>query len=284
MSTEEFAPFTLEELGSEGVTALPAKEVMSILDLAADIDLAIDGAAPIDLAVALNANIMAPIEAAVSANLLSNDSTSQGMARPDCGGQPPHVRRRDRDRYPGQPHGGGGAARDGWLAHLRAYQRAVDPWTREVEPRLHPQARGHDAAHRCRIAALSWAWLPPGNYRPIAPGDKGLLTQVLPSAHHPDDVTAAARVPPQAAPVGVGASADHRLASRAPLQATFPEGRALPSRSHPLLSIVLVPREGAHGQSQPSEQPWVFPFDKPLPLDRGTTRPRRTTPPTTRDL
>jgi len=39
MSTEEFAPFTLEDLGREGVTALPAKEVMSILDLAADIDL-----------------------------------------------------------------------------------------------------------------------------------------------------------------------------------------------------------------------------------------------------
>src|SRR3954470_22367803 len=80
MSAEEFTPFTHEELGMEGVTALPAKEVMSILDLAADIDLAIDGAAPIDLAVALNANIMAPIEAAVSANLLSDDSTSQGMA------------------------------------------------------------------------------------------------------------------------------------------------------------------------------------------------------------
>ena len=80
MSTDEFAPFTAEELAAEGVTALPDKEVISILDLAADIDLAIDGAAPIDLAVALNANIVAPIDAAVSANLLSNGSTSQALA------------------------------------------------------------------------------------------------------------------------------------------------------------------------------------------------------------
>ena len=80
MSTDEFAPFTAEELAIEGVTALPDKEVISILDLAADVDLAIDGAAPIDLAVALNANIMAPIDAAVSANLLSDNSSSQALA------------------------------------------------------------------------------------------------------------------------------------------------------------------------------------------------------------
>ena len=80
MSTDEFAPLTAEELAAEGVTALPDKEVVSILDLAADIDLAIDGAAPIDLAIALNANVVAPIDAAVSANLLSNGSTSQALA------------------------------------------------------------------------------------------------------------------------------------------------------------------------------------------------------------
>src|SRR5436190_10792574 len=78
--SDELARLTPEELGSEGITALPDKEVVSILDLAADIDLAIDGAAPIDLAVALNANIMAPIEGAVSANLLSDNSTSQALA------------------------------------------------------------------------------------------------------------------------------------------------------------------------------------------------------------
>src|SRR3989337_3650485 len=80
MSTDEFAPFTPEELAAEGVTALPDKEVVSILDLAADIDIAIDGAAPIDLAIALNANVVAPIDAAVSANLLSDGSTAEAIA------------------------------------------------------------------------------------------------------------------------------------------------------------------------------------------------------------
>ena len=79
MSTE-FTPYTAEEMAAEGVTALPDKEVISILDLAADIDLAIDGAAPIDLAIALNANVVAPIDAAVGANLLSNGSTAEALA------------------------------------------------------------------------------------------------------------------------------------------------------------------------------------------------------------
>src|SRR5687767_15812381 len=80
MSTDDLEPLTAEELAAEGVTALPDKEVISILDLAADVDLAIDGAAPIDLAVALNANVVAPIDAAVSANLLSDSSSSQALA------------------------------------------------------------------------------------------------------------------------------------------------------------------------------------------------------------
>ena len=80
MSTNEPAPLTPEELSGEGVTALPDKEVVSILDLAADVDLAIDGAAPIDLAVALNANVVAPIDGAVSANILSDGSTAQALA------------------------------------------------------------------------------------------------------------------------------------------------------------------------------------------------------------
>src|SRR5919112_1399681 len=80
MNSDEFAPYTPEELAAEGVSALPDKEVVSILDLAADVDLAIDGAAPIDLAVALNANVVAPIDAAVSANLLSDGSTAQALS------------------------------------------------------------------------------------------------------------------------------------------------------------------------------------------------------------
>ena len=65
-----------EELAAEGATALPDKEVLSLLDLNADIDLALDAAAPIDLAIGANANIAAPIEAAASANVLSPDAVS----------------------------------------------------------------------------------------------------------------------------------------------------------------------------------------------------------------
>ena len=69
-----------DELASQGATALPDKEVVSILDLNADINLAIDAAAPIDLAVAANANVAAPIDAAVGANILSLDSTAQALS------------------------------------------------------------------------------------------------------------------------------------------------------------------------------------------------------------
>ena len=69
-----------EELGAEGVTALPDKEVVSILDLNADINLAIDAAAPIDLGAAANANVAAPIEAGVGANVLSVGSAAEGLS------------------------------------------------------------------------------------------------------------------------------------------------------------------------------------------------------------
>ena len=70
-----------EELGSESATALPDKEVVSILDLNADVNLAVDAAAPIDLAVAANANVAAPIDAAVAANVGSAGATAQALAQ-----------------------------------------------------------------------------------------------------------------------------------------------------------------------------------------------------------
>jgi hypothetical protein len=69
-----------DELAAQGITALPDKEVASILDLNADLDLNLDIAAPIDLAVAANANVAAPIDAAVGANILSAGSSAQAMA------------------------------------------------------------------------------------------------------------------------------------------------------------------------------------------------------------
>ncbi len=80
MSQDELTPLSSQELAAEGATALPAKEVISLLDLNADLDLGLDVAAPIDLAVAANANVAAPIDAAVGANVLSNGSTAAAMA------------------------------------------------------------------------------------------------------------------------------------------------------------------------------------------------------------
>jgi hypothetical protein len=71
---------TPEELEAEEVTALPDKEVASILDLNVDANIALDLAAPIDLAVAANANVAAPIDAAVGANVLSAGSTAQALS------------------------------------------------------------------------------------------------------------------------------------------------------------------------------------------------------------
>lgn len=73
-------PLSDAELAAQSGTALPDKEVVSILDLNADLNLALDLAAPVDLAVAANANVAAPIDAAVSANILSAGSTSAALA------------------------------------------------------------------------------------------------------------------------------------------------------------------------------------------------------------
>jgi hypothetical protein len=71
---------TPQELAAEAITPLPDKEVVSLLDLNVDLDLALDIAAPIDLAVAANANVAAPIDAAVGANILSAGSTAQALS------------------------------------------------------------------------------------------------------------------------------------------------------------------------------------------------------------
>lgn len=81
VSTEQgLTPLSDQELMAQGGTALPDKEVASVLDLNADLDLGINAAAPIDLAVAANANVAAPIDAAASANILSYGSESQALA------------------------------------------------------------------------------------------------------------------------------------------------------------------------------------------------------------
>ena len=76
----ELQPLSAQDLEAESATALPTKEVLSLLDLNADVDLALDLAAPVDLAVAGNLNVAAPIDAAASANVLSVGSEATSLA------------------------------------------------------------------------------------------------------------------------------------------------------------------------------------------------------------
>ena len=81
-----------QELDAQGGADLPDKEAMSLLDplteqslLNLNVDLALDAdvAAPIDAAVAANANVAAPIDAAVAANVASIGSTAVASADQD---------------------------------------------------------------------------------------------------------------------------------------------------------------------------------------------------------
>jgi hypothetical protein len=85
-----------EELEAQDGADLPDKEAMSVLDtvggltdgglLNLDVDLSLDAdvAAPIDAAVAANANVAAPIDAAVAANVASVGSTAQAVSDQDA--------------------------------------------------------------------------------------------------------------------------------------------------------------------------------------------------------
>ena len=66
---EERSKLTREEMQAQDGSELPDKEAMSLLDVNADLDLALD--------------IAAPIDAAVAANALSFDSTAQALADQD---------------------------------------------------------------------------------------------------------------------------------------------------------------------------------------------------------
>src|ERR1051326_1233454 len=72
---------SMDEIEDEGAVALPNKEVLSLLDVNANVDLGLDLAAPVDLAAAANLNVAAPIEAAASANLLSPDAQAVALAQ-----------------------------------------------------------------------------------------------------------------------------------------------------------------------------------------------------------
>src|SRR3954468_12835130 len=78
---QDLEQVSMDEIEAEGATALPDKEVMSLLDVNANVDLGLDLAAPVDLAAAANLNVAAPIEASASANLLSDGAQAVGIAQ-----------------------------------------------------------------------------------------------------------------------------------------------------------------------------------------------------------
>jgi hypothetical protein len=77
-----------DELAAQRASDLPEREAMSVLDglsslndmnllnLDVNLDAAVHGAAPINAAAAANANVGAPVDASVGANVLSVDSTA----------------------------------------------------------------------------------------------------------------------------------------------------------------------------------------------------------------
>src|SRR5207302_5625089 len=71
---------SMDEVEDEGAVALPDKEVLSLLDVNANVDLGLDLAAPVDLAAAANLNVAAPIEAAATANVLSPGAEAVALA------------------------------------------------------------------------------------------------------------------------------------------------------------------------------------------------------------
>ena len=148
------------------------------------------------------------------------------------------------------------------------------------------------------ITSLAWAWWPhPGAYRPILPGERHLLTALLPTAQAgPVARAAPAAAQPTTLPDGgglaVGASAERRLADPSPLVATFPQRKPLPTRADPQLALVLVPnpetptprtapRTARRRCPRNRPSPGSSPSTSRCPPSRATTRRPPTTPPTT---
>jgi hypothetical protein len=80
VADKDAKPVSMDEIEAEDAVSLPNKEVMSLLDVNANVDLGLDLAAPVDLAAAANLNVAAPIEASAAANVLSPDAKAIGYA------------------------------------------------------------------------------------------------------------------------------------------------------------------------------------------------------------
>jgi hypothetical protein len=80
VSDEKREKVSMDEVDAEDAVSLPNKEVMSLLDVNANVDLGLELAAPVDLAAAANLNVAAPIEASAAANVASPDAQAVSEA------------------------------------------------------------------------------------------------------------------------------------------------------------------------------------------------------------
>ena len=115
-------------------------------------------------------------------------------------------------------------------------------------------------------AALTWAWWPDANrYRPVQSFEKGTLVEGLSPASF------------------VGGSArlqDGQI--REGQRSVWASTTAPPTKDHPQLALVLVPRSTSSASADGAAPAWVFPFNRPGAPGAGTTRPWPSTPRTDR--
>jgi putative peptide zinc metalloprotease protein len=129
------------------------------------------------------------------------------------------------------------------LMALRMVRRAAGKVWRATEGRPVRRALAITLATAV-VALLVGAWWPSeGRYTPVHAHERGTVFDALPAAHH--------------APVGlrdgqVGTAGTSVWASAAPP----------PSREHPRLALVLVPRP-SNGSTRAADPVWVFPFNPP---------------------
>lgn len=117
-------------------------------------------------------------------------------------------------------------------------------WRRTVG---HPGRRALAGLLVTAVAAgLAWAWWPDANrYRPIQPFEQGTVVQGLRSASF------AGRTP---------ALSDGQIIEGQ--RSVWASATAPPTKDHPELALVLVPRSGGAGSADAAPT-WVFPFNRP---------------------
>lgn len=109
----------------------------------------------------------------------------------------------------------------------------------------------------CSVAgALTLAWWPHGNYRPIQPYERGTIEDALPASFR------------QALPSPLLGGVP-TVSTGSPVTMPWPASAGpLPTAAHPVLALVLTPKSPTGGTARPTRT-WVFPFDRPPPPGPG---------------